>query len=112
MYHNIPQSDANKWIAQIKPQAFESVNTAISYSPLEDPKYEGLSGYIFCGKDRVLPLEAQEHYANLSKITHTATVEAASHAFFAGTCDETVAATISLLESINKLAANSIARDE
>ncbi|KAL6810286.1 hypothetical protein V8C43DRAFT_328175 [Trichoderma afarasin] len=100
MYHDIPTSDADKWIAKIKPQAFNSVNTAISYSPLADSNYEGSFGYIFCGNDRVLPLEAQKYYADISGIKNTVLVEAASHAFFVGTCEETVAATISLSKSI------------
>ncbi|KAL7922861.1 hypothetical protein ACQKWADRAFT_312752 [Trichoderma austrokoningii] len=99
MYHNT--LDADKWIAKVKPQAFTSVNTPISYSPLVDPNYKGLSGYIFCGIDRVLPLEAQKYFADLSEITNTVTVEAASHAFFVGTCEETVAATKSVLQRIN-----------
>lgn len=100
MYHDMPKTDADKWIAKIKPQAFNSVNTAISYSPLADSNYEGSFGYIFCGNDRVLPLEAQKYYANISGIKNTVLVEAASHAFFVGTCEETVAATVSVLEAI------------
>lgn len=100
MYHDIPKLDTEKWIAKIKPQAFNSVNTPISYSPLVDPNYKGLAGYIFCGNDRILPLEAQKYYAALSEITHTVLVEVASHGFFAGACEETVAATISVLDYI------------
>ncbi|KAL7929189.1 Alpha/beta hydrolase fold-1 [Trichoderma chlorosporum] len=102
MYHDIPELVADTWIAKIKPQAFGCVNTAISYSPLVDSNYEGLSGYIICGNDRVLPQEAQQYYASISDIKNTVLVEAASHAFFVDTCNEVVAATISLLESISQ----------
>lgn len=105
MYHNIPEVEAGKWIAKIKPQAFRSVNTPISYSPLVDENYKGLAGYILCGNDRVLPLEAQKYYAGISEIKHTVLVEEASHAFFVGTCEQTVCATTSLLACIADAAA-------
>ncbi|KAL7806922.1 hypothetical protein V8C26DRAFT_424115 [Trichoderma gracile] len=100
MFHNLSKCEAEKWISKIKPQSFCSINTPISYSALEDKNYKGLAGYILCGNDQILSLEAQKYYAGISGIKHTVLVEEASHAFYAGTCEQTVEATTSLLARI------------
>jgi hypothetical protein len=100
MFHNLSKCEAEKWISKIKPQSFCSIDTPVSYSALEDENYKGLAGYILCGSDQILSLEAQKYYAGISGIRHTVLVEEATHAFYAGTCEQTVEATTSLLACV------------
>ncbi|KAF4470498.1 alpha beta hydrolase family domain-containing [Fusarium albosuccineum] len=99
MYHGITDADIDKWISKIRPQAFKSIDTPISYSPLTDSDYKDQVAYIICGKDRILSLDAQKLLCELVGITETVVLpEASHHAFFVEAAEETVEATISFLE--------------
>lgn len=89
MYHDIPEASVETWLSKIVPQAFGSINTPISYSPLADTLYTGRAGYVFCGNDRILPLETQEYLCDIAGITNRTIVPRATHAFFVSACRET-----------------------
>ncbi|KAL6918265.1 hypothetical protein FSST1_009760 [Fusarium sambucinum] len=99
MYHNISEDDATHYISLLKDQALNSMDTPISYSPLDDPNFQGTASYVLCGADRVVPLAGQETYAAIGKISRTKLVEDATHAFFASAPEAIVDAVIELLQS-------------
>ncbi|KAJ4252793.1 hypothetical protein NW762_010699 [Fusarium torreyae] len=99
MYHNISDDDAAHYLSLLKDQALNSMDTPVSYSPLDDPNFEGTASYVLCGADRVVPLAGQETYAAIGKISRTILVEDATHAFFASAPEGIVDAVIELLES-------------
>lgn len=100
MYHDMPEAEADEWIAKLAPQSLNALDTPVSYSPLGDPFYEGRSGYVVCGSDKLVPIAGQEAYAGLAGIELKVMVQAASHAFWITACQEVVDATIVLSEEI------------
>lgn len=100
MYHDIPEESVAKWISKLRPQAFGPISTPVSYSPLADDAYAGRFGYVFCGSDRILPLAAQEYFANFASDIATVSVNDATHAFFVGHVKEVVDAVVKLLPEL------------
>ncbi|KAJ3546135.1 hypothetical protein NM208_g2156 [Fusarium decemcellulare] len=98
MYHDVPEDDVTHYMSLLRNQSLNSINTPVSYSPLDDPNFDGAAGYVLCGADRIIPLSAQETYAAIGKMDRKVLVEKASHAFFAIAPTETVDAVIELLQ--------------
>ncbi|KAF5022535.1 hypothetical protein F66182_5437 [Fusarium sp. NRRL 66182] len=98
MYHDISEEEATHYISLLKDQVLNSLDTPITYSPLNDPNFAGKAGYVLCGADQVIPLAGQEAYAAIGGIDRTILVDEASHAFFATAPNETVEAVLTLSE--------------
>ncbi|KAL0262020.1 hypothetical protein SLS55_003455 [Diplodia seriata] len=101
MYHDLPDPIATRYLSMVKPQSLSSLSSRISYSPLADPFFADMSGYVLCGADRVIPLAGQEAYAAMAGIDRTVLVSPATHAFFATAQEQVVDATIQLLGDIS-----------
>ncbi|KAB2570512.1 hypothetical protein DBV05_g10815 [Lasiodiplodia theobromae] len=100
MYHDLAEPIAARFLSMVRPQALNSLNSPVSYSPLADPFFANKSAYVLCGADRVIPLAGQEAYAAVGGIERTVLVPQATHAFFATAQEEVVDATVKLLEDI------------
>ncbi|MCJ1398871.1 hypothetical protein MMC11_002072 [Xylographa trunciseda] len=95
-YNHLPTKEAEKWAAQVLPQAIKSFKQKATYAATSDPAYNGKCAYLLSEDDQSFVLPLQKLWVESSGITLTKTLPT-SHSPFLDMPKETVDAVVSFI---------------
>ncbi|MCJ1355412.1 MAG: hypothetical protein MMC33_005403 [Icmadophila ericetorum] len=101
-YSHASTPEAEKWAAQILPQAIKSFKQKASYAASSDPIYGGKCAYMFCEDDHSFVLPLQQLWVQSSGITLTETLPT-SHSPFLDMPKETADITVKFVGSFERM---------
>ena len=64
LFHDFGDEEAQRLVDSLPKMPIASFTSEAKYDPFEDEWYKGCLGYVFCGSDRMLPIEAQKVHAD------------------------------------------------
>ncbi|KAF2462853.1 uncharacterized protein BDR25DRAFT_386094 [Lindgomyces ingoldianus] len=100
LYHNMPDDEAQRLAGVLPKMPIVCFVSKLEYDPFGDEWYNGAFGYVFCGGDRMLPLEAQKMYAERAGVTRSRELKESSHSPHLEQPKELAEAVVAVLEDI------------
>ena len=100
LFHDFSDEEAKRLVDSLPKMPIASFTSQAEYDPFEDEWYKGLFGYVFCGSDKMLPIEAQRVYAERAGVAVRVEKPGFSHTAHLEEPEELVECVLNVLKEL------------